>query len=64
LAEGRFRYAEKLHYGYEGVERNFDEALRLYRQAAELGCRFDPQLSLLEALRGEEPKLFGPSLSV
>jgi hypothetical protein len=41
---------EKLHYGYEGVERNFDEALRLYRQAAELGCRFDPQLSLLEAV--------------
>jgi TPR repeat protein len=28
---------EKLHYGYVGVERNFDEPLRLYRQAAELG---------------------------
>ena len=37
LAEGLFWYAEKLHYGYEGVEKNFEEALSLYRQAAELG---------------------------
>jgi hypothetical protein len=37
LAEGLFWYAEKLHYGYEGVEKNFEEALRLYGQAAELG---------------------------
>jgi hypothetical protein len=33
LAEGLFWYAEKLHYG----EKNFEEALGLYRQAAELG---------------------------
>jgi TPR repeat protein len=37
LAEGLFWYAEKLHYGYEGVEQNLEEALGLYRQAAELG---------------------------
>ena len=37
MAEGLFWYAEKLHYGYEGVEKNFEEALRLYGQAAELG---------------------------
>ena len=37
LAEGLFWCAEKLHYGYEGVKKNFEEALSLYRQAAELG---------------------------
>ena len=37
LAEGLYWYAEKLMWGYEGVEKNHDEAFKLYRQAAELG---------------------------
>ena len=38
LGEGLYWYAEKLTWGYEGVGINHSEALRLFRQAAELGC--------------------------
>ena len=37
LAEGLFWMAEKLMWGYEGVEKDPIEAFRLYRQAANLG---------------------------
>ena len=37
LAEGFYWYAEKLMWGYEGIEKNPQEALRVYRQAADLG---------------------------
>jgi hypothetical protein len=37
LAEGLYWYAEKLMWGYEGVEKNYSEALNLFRQAADLG---------------------------
>ena len=37
LGEGFYWMAEKLAWGYEGVERNFPEALKLFRQAADLG---------------------------
>ena len=37
LAEGFFWMAEKLRYGYEGLQRSPAEALKLYRQAADLG---------------------------
>ena len=37
LGEGLYWYAEKLMWGYEGVERNHSEALKMFRQAAELG---------------------------
>ena len=37
LGEGLYWMAEKLRWGYEDVERNPGEALRLYRQAADLG---------------------------
>lgn len=38
LGEGLYWYAEKLMWGYEGIEINHSEALRMFRQAAELGC--------------------------
>src|SRR3954471_15745329 len=37
LGEGLYWMAEKLTWGYEGVEKDHPEALRLYRQAADLG---------------------------
>ncbi len=37
LGEGLYWMAEKLRWGYEDVARNLGEALRLYRQAADLG---------------------------
>jgi TPR repeat protein len=37
LAEGFYRHAEKLMWGDEDTAKNLDEALRLYRQAADLG---------------------------
>src|SRR6478609_9537892 len=37
LGEGLYWMAEKLRWGYEDVELNPGEALRLYRQAADLG---------------------------
>ncbi len=37
LGEGLFWMAEKLAWGYEDVKKDHAEALRLYRQAAELG---------------------------
>ena len=37
LAEGFYWYAEKLMWGYEDMARNPEEALRFYRQAADLG---------------------------
>jgi TPR repeat protein len=37
LAEGLYWYAEKLLWGYEGVEKDYNEAFRLFRQAADLG---------------------------
>src|SRR4051794_23916541 len=37
LAEGLYWYAEKLMWGYEGVEKNPEEAFKLYRRAATLG---------------------------
>src|SRR4051812_28018921 len=37
LAEGLFWMAEKLRYGYEDVEVNPAQALRLYQQVADLG---------------------------
>jgi TPR repeat protein len=37
LAEGLYWYAEKLLWGYEGVEKDYSEAFRLFRQAADLG---------------------------
>ncbi len=37
LADGLYWYAEKLNWGYEDVEKNPTEALRLYKQAAGLG---------------------------
>jgi TPR repeat protein len=37
LAEGLYWYAEKLMWGYEGVEKNYSEAFKLFRQAADLG---------------------------
>jgi TPR repeat protein len=37
LAEGLYWYAEKFLWGYEGVEKNYDEAFKLFRQAADLG---------------------------
>ena len=38
LAEGFYWYAEKLMWGYANVNKDPKEALRLYRQAANLGC--------------------------
>jgi TPR repeat protein len=37
LAEGFYWMAEKLAWGYEGVEPNPVEAFKLFRQAADLG---------------------------
>src|SRR4051794_5566662 len=37
LAEGFYWYAEKLIWGYEDTTKNPQEALRFYRQAADLG---------------------------
>src|SRR5688572_25152499 len=37
LAEGFYWHAEKLMWGYEGVEKNHEEAFKLFRQAANLG---------------------------
>ena len=37
LGEGLYWMAEKFRWGYEDIERNPAEALRLYRQAARLG---------------------------
>ena len=37
LAEGLYWYAEKLLWGYEGVEKDHKEAFKLFRQAADLG---------------------------
>ena len=37
LAEGFYWYAEKLMWGYEDTTQNPEEALRFYRQAADLG---------------------------
>jgi TPR repeat protein len=37
LAEGLYWYAEKLLWGYEGVEKDHTEAFKLFRQAADLG---------------------------
>ena len=37
LAEGLYWYAEKLLWGYEGVEKDYKEAFKLFRQAADLG---------------------------
>jgi TPR repeat protein len=37
LAEGLYWYAEKLLWGYEGVEKDYNEAFKLFRQAADLG---------------------------
>ena len=37
LAEGLFWMAEKLTWGYEGVEKDHSQAFRFYRQAADLG---------------------------
>src|SRR3984893_3727080 len=37
LAEGLYWYAEKLLWGYEGVEKDYNEAFKLFQQAADLG---------------------------
>jgi TPR repeat protein len=37
LADGLFKYAEKLRFGFEDTKPDLVEALRLYKQAASLG---------------------------
>ena len=37
LADTLYWYAEKLMWGYEGVQINAEEAVKVFRQAAELG---------------------------
>src|SRR3954454_17698083 len=37
LAKGFYWYAEKLMWGYEDITKDPEEALRFYRQAADLG---------------------------
>lgn len=37
LAEGLYWYADKLIWGYEGIEKKSQEAFKLCRRAAKLG---------------------------
>ncbi len=45
LSEGLYWMAEKLLWGYEGVDKDPAEAFRLFKQAANLGCS-DAQIRL------------------